>query len=77
MQLTGKVKPIWILLKQETVSGSGISWATIQIFTGQMPNQQHQRTEGIPYIQIYIPYIPNIHVTIHSKVQLFTTACLC
>jgi len=24
----GKVKPIWILLKQETVSGSGISWAT-------------------------------------------------
>ena len=24
---TGKVKPIWILLKQETVSGSGISWA--------------------------------------------------
>ena len=24
---TSKVKPIWILLKQETVSGSGISWA--------------------------------------------------
>ena len=24
---TKKVKPIWILLKQETVSGSGISWA--------------------------------------------------
>ena len=24
---TWKVKPIWILLKQETVSGSGISWA--------------------------------------------------
>ena len=23
---TKKVKPIWILLKQETVSGSGISW---------------------------------------------------
>jgi len=23
---TRKVKPIWILLKQETVSGSGISW---------------------------------------------------
>jgi len=27
---TGKVKPIWILLKQETVSGSGISWAVCQ-----------------------------------------------
>ena len=25
---TRKVKPIWILLKQETVSGSGISWDT-------------------------------------------------
>ena len=24
---TRKVKPIWILMKQETVSGSGISWA--------------------------------------------------
>ena len=48
-----KVKPIWILLKQETVSGSGISWAyaslhltpdrqrhqqpTSQFFTGRMP----------------------------------------
>jgi len=50
---TRKVKPIWILLKQETVSGSGISWAiwksaprcrqiTTPVhhysgFTGQMP----------------------------------------
>ena len=24
---TTQVKPIWILLKQETVTGSGISWA--------------------------------------------------
>ena len=49
---TRKVKPIWILLKQETVSGSGISWAicksaprsrqtttpaTHRFFTGRMP----------------------------------------
>ena len=50
---TRKVKPIWILLKQETASGSGISWAicksapryrqitmqhpTTQFFTGRMP----------------------------------------
>jgi len=39
-----KGKPIWILLKQETVSGSGISWAVCksaprsrQFFTGRMP----------------------------------------
>jgi len=46
------LKPIWILLKQETISGSGISWAMCkpaprpsqitmpaphQFFTGQMP----------------------------------------
>jgi len=38
---TRKVKPIWILLKQETVSGSGISWPFLS------PNQQRQSTEGI------------------------------
>ena len=30
---TSKVKPIWILLKQETVSGSGISWAVCKSAT--------------------------------------------
>ena len=50
---TRKAKPIWILLKQETVSGSGISWAICKsapccrqittpaphhsLFTGWMP----------------------------------------
>jgi len=28
---TRKVKPIWILLKQETMSGSGISWAICKL----------------------------------------------
>jgi len=58
---TRKVKPIRILLKQETVSGSGISlpYASLHLastpplsfFTGRMPflppNQQCQSTEGI------------------------------
>ena len=50
---TRKVKPVWILLKQETVSGSGISWAICKsaprsrqvttpashrsVFTGRIP----------------------------------------
>ena len=50
---TRKVKPMWILLEQETVSGSGISWAVCKsaprsrqittpaphhsVFTGRMP----------------------------------------
>jgi len=32
---TGKVKPIWILLKQETMSGSGISWAYANLHLAQ------------------------------------------
>ena len=59
---TRKLKPIWILLKQETMSGSGISWAicksaphsrqtTTQFFTGRtplllLPSQVRQSTEG-------------------------------
>jgi len=57
---TRKVKPVWILLKQETHSGSGISWAICksapcprQITTPaphnsvfyRPANQQHQSTE--------------------------------
>jgi len=52
-----KGKTIWILLKQEAVSGSGISWAVCKsaphhfvFFTSWMPflppNQQRQSTEG-------------------------------
>ena len=55
-----KVKPIWILLKQETVSGSGKSAPRFRqittlaphqsFFTGRVPflppNQQCQSTEG-------------------------------
>ena len=63
---TRKVKPIWILLKQETVSGSGIIWAIFksaprsrQITTQAsflpgmpflLPNQQRQSTEGTNYM---------------------------
>jgi len=52
---TSKVKPMWILLQQETVGGSGISWAVCKsaprsrqttmpaphhsVFTGRMPFQ--------------------------------------
>ena len=38
---TRKVKPIWILLKQETVSGSGISWlyASLHLTPDRQPRQ--------------------------------------
>ena len=45
---TRKVKPIWILLKQETVSGSGISWA---ICKSAPPSRQI--TTPIPHYSVF------------------------
>jgi len=43
---TRKIKPIWILLKQATVSGSGISWAyaSLQLAPDRQPHQ-HPTTQ--------------------------------
>ena len=41
---TRKVKPIWILLKQEKVSGSGISWAICK-----SASQSRQTTMPVPH----------------------------
>ena len=55
---TRKVKPIWILLKQETVSGSGISWAICKSAPGcrliTMPAPHHSvvyRPDAFPAAQ--------------------------
>ena len=55
---TRKVKPIWILLKHETVSGSGISWAICksassyrQITTPTPHNSIFYRPDALPATQ--------------------------
>ena len=55
---TRKVKPIWILLEQETVSGSGISWAVCksapcsrQITTPAPHHSVFYRTDALPAAQ--------------------------
>ena len=55
---TRKVKPIWILLKQETVSGSGISWAVCksaprfrQITTSAPHHSVFYRPDDLPAAQ--------------------------
>ena len=55
---TRKVKPIWILLKQETVSGSGISWALYKCAPRSrqitMPAPHHlvfYRPDALPAVQ--------------------------
>ena len=45
---TRKVKPIWILLKQETVGGSGISWAIMQVCTS-LKTDNHTSTPPLIY----------------------------
>jgi len=55
---TRKVKPIWILVKQETVSGSGISWAACksahcsrQITTPAPHHSVFYRPDALPAAQ--------------------------
>jgi len=53
---TRKVKPIWILLKQETVSGSGISWAMYK----SAPHYR-QITTPAPHNSVFtgrVPFLP-------------------
>ena len=45
---TRKAKPIWILLKQETVSGSGISWAICK-----SAPQSRQITTSAPHHSVF------------------------
>jgi len=46
---TRKVKPIWILLKQETVSGSGISWAICK-----SAHRSRQITTPAPHHSVFL-----------------------
>ena len=57
---TRKVKPIWILLKRETVSGSGVSWA----ICNSAPHFRHITTSA-PHHSVFYrlgPFLsPNQH----------------
>jgi len=50
---TRKEKPIWILLKQETVSGSGISWAVCK----SAPHSR-QITMPAPHRSVFTGWVP-------------------
>ena len=55
---TRKVKPIWILLKQETVSGSGISWA---VGICKSAPRSRQMTMPAPHHSVFtgrMPFLP-------------------
>jgi len=51
---TRKVKPIWILLKQDTVSGSGISWAICK-----SASRSRQTTTPAPHHSLFYRHPAN------------------
>ena len=53
---TRKVKPVWILLKQETLSGSGISW-TMQVCTS-LQTDNHSSTPPLKFFTGQMPFLP-------------------
>ena len=59
---TRKVKPIWILLKQETVSGSGISWAICKSASMQvcisLQTDNHASTPPLKFFTGWMPFLP-------------------
>ena len=65
---TRKVKPVWILLKHETASGSGISWAIMQVCTSL---QTDNHTSIPPLLCFLQAGCPSCHPTNSVK------ACLC
>ena len=52
---TRKVKPIWILLKQETVDGSGISWAIMQVCTSLQTDNHTSTLPLLCFLQASCP----------------------
>jgi len=53
---TRKVKPIWILLKQELVSGSGINWAICVCTSLQTDN--HASAPPLSFFTGRMPFLP-------------------
>jgi len=51
------VKPTRILLKQETVSGNGISWANMQVCTS-FQTDNHASTPPLSFLTGRMPFLP-------------------
>ena len=55
---TRKVKPIWILLEQETVNGSGISWAICKSARTSLQTDNHVSTPPLSFFTGQMPFLP-------------------
>jgi len=79
---TSKVKPIWILLKQETVSGSDISWAICKSALRSrritMPTPHHSvfyRSDALPAAQPTVS--KHWRVKLQTLIAYWHTVCAC
>jgi len=78
---TRKVKPIWILVKQETVSGSGISWAIYKSashcrqITMPVPHQSCFLQAGCPSCRPTNSVKALKAIGIHCNGMLFALCC--
>ena len=71
---TRKVKPIWILLKQETVSGSGISWAICKSAARSRQPRQHPTTQ---FFTCRMPFLsPNQQHQSAEDISWLLSPCL-
>ena len=68
---TRKVEPIWILLKQETVSGSGINWAICKSAC-----RSRQIATPVPHHSVFYRAMLCIRGTSHGPVSVCVCVCL-
>ena len=69
---TRKVKPIWILLKRETVSGSGISWAVCK----SAPRSRQITTPATHHLVFYRPdALPAAQPTTYDTIRDAILTC--
>ena len=69
-----KVKPIWISLKQETVSGSGISWAICK----SVPHSRQMTTPAPHHSVFYRPdALPATQPTASKHWRHYIVYCIC
>ena len=69
---TRNVKPIWILLKQEIVSGSGISWAICKSAPRSRQNN-HASTSPLSFLQAGYPSCRPTNSVKALKAQILAT----
>jgi len=72
----GRLKPIWISLKQETVTGTGISWAVCSVHLAPDRQPKTERwgggvVEQVADLRIYVQLMPlPLAVSCFSKIQI-------